>query len=150
MRILVLSGLPGSGKSTHAQKLAGQLKRVDIISADDYFNQPDGSWAFDPTKIGEAHASCMRRFVQRCLVPHDDVDTVIVDNTSLSVAEIAPYMAVASAYGHSAEVVRIKCNPNIAFERQSHGVPFNTFMHMFANQRELVLPPWWVVSEVNV
>lgn len=154
MQVLVLSGLPGSGKSTYVNHLLAETRErgqmVAVVSADDFFIQPDGAWVFDPTKIGEAHADCLKRFVAYCQDPVAfNANLCIVDNTNLSIAEIAPYMAFAQAYGHEAKVVRIKCPGDVAFARQTHGVPLERFMHMFANQRELVLPPWWPTETID-
>ena len=158
MKVIVLSGLPGSGKSTWAKKTVVEMGADNlgaILSADDFFTQPDGSWVFDPTKIGDAHADCLRKFIAHCQHQRmlEEVGIplrlCIVDNPNLSIAEIAPYMAIAQAYGHEATVVRISCSPQQAFERQIHGVSFGTFLHMFATQRDLVLPPWWPSETVD-
>lgn len=115
MQILVLSGLPGAGKSTHVQQLIADAcargQAAAAVSADDFFIQPDGAWVFDPAKIGDAHAACLQRFIAHCQAR--DLDVCIVDNTNLSIAEIAPYMAIAQAYGHQAKVVTIKCNAEV-------------------------------------
>ena len=46
--LYILRGIPGSGKTTHAKRLAGT--NGVIISADDYFMR-DGEYCFDASKF---------------------------------------------------------------------------------------------------
>ena len=55
--MFILRGVPGSGKSTLAAKLQAAYK-ADVFEADMYFYKA-GAYAFDPTKLAEAHAWCM-------------------------------------------------------------------------------------------
>ena len=51
--LILLRGLPGSGKSTLA-KIILQLRSTDepeVLSADDFFEDKEGDYNFDPTKI---------------------------------------------------------------------------------------------------
>lgn len=151
MQIIVVSGLPGAGKTTYVQLMIAQAcagaQAAASLSADDFFIQSDGSWVFNPAKIRDAHAHCLKRFIAHCQA--GDLDLCIIDNTNLTVAEIAPYMAIAQAYGHVASVLTITCSAEIAFARQIHGVSLDRFMHMFANLRERELPPWWPAAELS-
>jgi adenylate kinase family enzyme len=47
-----MRGIPGSGKSTTAKKLAGETGKIH--STDNYF-MVDGEYKFDPSKIREYH-----------------------------------------------------------------------------------------------
>lgn len=60
-RVIVMSGVSGSGKSTHAEKLA-KVNDGTIVSADQFFERTDG-YLFDPSKLGEVRAFCFRRFI---------------------------------------------------------------------------------------
>jgi len=55
--LILMRGLPGSGKSTAAVKLAEgtSSNRHRLLAADDFFVQL-GIFAFDATKAGEAYA----------------------------------------------------------------------------------------------
>ena len=94
-RIIVLQGVSGSGKSTAAKAAAQGFRvagrSVAIVSADDYFMRVhvDGStsYEFDPSKLGEAHASCFRRYLDAL---QTGVDVIFVDNTSTTTMEVAP------------------------------------------------------------
>jgi len=70
---------------------------------------------------------------------------LVVDNTGTSVAEVAPYAALAGAFGHSLRIVTIICDPTVAWKRNSHGVPFETIFRMDRRLRDetALLPPYW-------
>jgi len=132
-RVIVLSGLPGSGKSTWAKEKLGKLAsgRVPndiyppgtirahengiLISADLFFMKEDSEgkeeYVFSPEKIGEAHASCFRNFIWAMEESHrgstKSLDLIIIDNTNLSTEEIAPYMLGAAAFGYESEIFSI-------------------------------------------
>jgi predicted kinase len=150
--VIVLSGLPGSGKSYYTKK----LENFKSFSADDFFINEEGVYKFDHTKIGEAHAECFRKYVEY-LQSEDEYARqyglngvpVVVDNTNLTAAEIAPYVAAANAYGWPVRIVNISCPPDVAFKRQTHNVPLAAYMHMFANFRDRKLPPYWKQETVK-
>ena len=152
---IVLQGVSGSGKSTYARKLvvdhpATDWKGTVIISADDYFTSDSGDYRFDPSKLSAAHNYCMRTFLAY-LDAETTYSLIIIDNTSTTAVEIAPYMAVALAYGYEAEVHRL-AYPGVetAFNRNVHNVPKATIISQsirIANER---LPPWWKLVNVEV
>lgn len=143
-KVVILSGIPGSGKSTLAQSLR-VTPDVVVCSADDLFVE-NGVYRFDLAKLGHAHRACWRKF-QRAL--QDGLELVVVDNTNLSAAEIAPYVLPAEAWGYQVEIVRVHCDPAVAFARQTHGVPAEGFARMVEafNKRDVM--PWWSVEDVD-
>lgn len=143
MKVVVMSGIPGSGKSTLAAQLfdAGTAR----FSADDFF-MVGGEYRFDPAKIGEAHNACLRGFV--AAIQSDVHSTLVVDNTNLSIAEIAPYAALAQAFGAELEILTVRCDPAIAAARNVHGVPAERVAAMAAQLEARQLPPWWPAREV--
>jgi predicted kinase len=95
---IILRGLPGSGKSTWVQALQaalGPTSKTCIGSADHFFEQPDGSYAWEKSRLTEAHEACRRAFREgleaRCAL-------VILDNTCVSRSEFAEYLALAEAH----------------------------------------------------
>ncbi|NXV81798.1 N42L2 protein, partial [Atlantisia rogersi] len=52
--LLILRGLPGSGKSTLSRILLGQSRDGIIFSTDDYFRQQDG-YTYSAAQLGDAH-----------------------------------------------------------------------------------------------
>lgn len=130
----VLRGMSGSGKSTLARKLGGT-----VVSADDLFETPEG-YQFDPARIGEAHNACFRAFIEALQAGHE---RVIVDNTNTMVAEMAPYMLAAGAYGYEVKILEVRCSVETALERNIHEVPEEAIRAMAEALETVELPPWW-------
>jgi predicted kinase len=114
-RVIIMRGLPGSGKSTYAKSIRG----AHIVSADDFFMVGD-KYCYDPTKIGAAHVDCMRRFLDFL---SSATDCVVVDNTNVTMKEITPYRLVALAMGYSVEIVEIHATVGACIASNTHDVP---------------------------
>jgi hypothetical protein len=155
MSVIIVRGIPGSGKTTWVESKYGQLVRPlrkhetvregtngVILSTDDIFVGP-GGYLFDYTKLGEAHAECLRVYVR--FIQKDADYPVIVDNTNTTIAELAPYAQLATAYGHKLEIVTLVCDPVKAHARNVHGVNAKTTLYLDRNLRKSLddLPPWW-------
>jgi predicted kinase len=147
--VVVLRGISGSGKSTLAQELVQKTPAsIAWVSADQYFTDEDGGYHFDPAKLGEAHGDCLRQFVRNLQVDATygvKNSLVIVDNTNTTVAEAAPYMALAAAYGFNALLVTLDADPRKAALRNVHGVSPETtdaqYVRLTAETPRL--PPFW-------
>jgi hypothetical protein len=169
MTVHIMIAAPGAGKS----KLAKELIKEGgtIVSADSYFESwnretSKDEYNFDVTKLGEAHASCLRRFTS-ILVDMDngrtDCENLVVDNTNSSLVEIAPYYALARAYGHKGSKA-LEGKPDIVFHRflanrhelehvyfprNVHGVPLHAVMAIGKRVWELEFPPFWEFELVD-
>ena len=138
--VIILSGVSGSGKSTYARTRLGS---ADVVSADSYFYSiGGGKYAFDASKLSEAHGACFRRFIQ--LLQHTDENTIVVDNTNTTSEEIAPYVLGAQAFGATVEICTLKGDyVNV------HGVPEMTIEAQRTRIENRKLPPWWKNSEIR-
>lgn len=152
MRVIIMSGIPGAGKGRWIEEFIDGHTREDFrtfftVSADSFFETVDG-YRFDPSLLPMAHGTCLRRFVSYCQesVP---TQTIIVDNTNTTIAEIAPYYALAQAYGHSVTLVTIEADPIVAHARNVHGVPLASCERGAANLAARVIPPFWDLTQIR-
>lgn len=143
-QVVLLSGVPGSGKSTYTRALQG---RVVVCSADHWFER-SGSYQFAPHELPQAHGACLRRFTEA--LQANDCDVLVVDNTNTSVVELAPYYALAAAYGAPVRLVTVTCDPTVAHSRNTHGVPLVGVQRMAEAIRNRLLPPFWEVEQVSL
>ena len=90
-KVTLLRGISGAGKSTYA---ATNYPGAFVVSADSFFTFADG-YKFNPTRLGEVHGLCLLNFLDAAQRGRN----VVVDNTNITVEEIAPYYALAEAYG---------------------------------------------------
>lgn len=93
--LYLIRGIPGSGKSTFAAQLflSGIVQKV--AEADDYFTQEDGSYVFDPKKLGAAHSHCQQKTREYLSLGY----SVAVSNTSTTESEVDIYAKIAERYG---------------------------------------------------
>lgn len=152
MKVKILCGVSGSGKSTY---IANNFPKAVVCSADHFFLADNGEYVFDVKKLSEAHAYCLRKFVQHLQSPGlagGQVGVLVVDNTNTSMQEVAPYAALANAYGFDTEIIILQADPVEAHKRNRHNVPLKSVMGQFDRLRglEKSLPPWWAVNKVRV
>jgi predicted kinase len=96
MKILILlRGLPGSGKSTFAKSISHAA--VGHIEADMFFMK-DGKYKFDASKLRDAHTWC-HDIVKDWMNPFG-FETIIVSNTFTQKWEMEPYYKLAEQYGY--------------------------------------------------
>jgi len=110
--LIIIRGIPGSGKNTFAELLGPA-----ICTADDYFMDINGNYNFRREGLGRAHAWCQRKcelFMKRCITP------TIVANTSTTEKELKPYILMAEKYGYRVFSVIVE---NRHFGKNLHDVP---------------------------
>lgn len=134
-----MRGIPGSRKSTWVKK---NLPSAVVVSADSFF-MVDGHFRYEAAKIGQAHAHCLRGFALMVAgLPQPLPDSLVVDNTNITVAELAPYVALGLAWGHEVRIVQMKCL-SAEMPYNEHGVPFWVVQGMSTTLATEKLPAWW-------
>lgn len=131
--MLICRGVPGQGKSFLAKQIQLYNNKVgiktEIFSTDNFWMLADGTYRFDPARLGIAHQWNQRQ-VEIALDREnvsDIPDCVIIDNTNLRFEELIPYLKIAKYRGVSVfEVVPNTpwmYNIDECVKRNQHGVP---------------------------
>lgn len=126
--LYIMRGLPGSGKTTIARRLAGEDGVMH--AADDYFYDEDGVYRWNPSKIGAAHGQCKARTRQAL---EEGVPVVVVHNTNTMRKEMKPYLDMAKEFDYMVSVVSVfdggLTDQQLA-DRNSHNVPVDAIARM--------------------
>lgn len=124
--LILLRGLPGSGKTTLA-KIILQLRSTDepeVLSADDFFEDKEGEYNFDPTKLKEAHNYCQFRCSERM---RQQKAKIVVANTFTQEWEMHEYIKMAERYNYRVHTVIVE---NRHGNENVHGVPEDKLQQM--------------------
>jgi predicted kinase len=105
--LLLVRGLPGSGKSTFAETLVG---KDNVYSADDFFTDSEGGYNYNPSRIQEAHLFCLGNVKQRMIHDTDNAftSTIAVTNTFTQEWEMEKYYIIAKQYGYTVHTIVVE------------------------------------------
>lgn len=95
VKLFIIRGVPGTGKSTHAQKIKEIIPDSVIFEADQYFINKNGEYNFNPKKLHQAHEWC----IWRCDNALRLGLTAIVSNTFIKKKDMNPYFEMCKKYG---------------------------------------------------
>jgi predicted kinase len=95
LKLILIRGLSGSGKSTYAKKLVAEDPSLSHYEADMYFYNDEGKYEFNPKLLPKAHSWCKDQTEKDLR----NGKSVIVSNTFTQRWEIAPYIELGKQYG---------------------------------------------------
>ena len=96
--LIILRGLPGSGKTSFAKYMFSN----NVFEADQYFVDSDGNYNFDATKLHAAHTDCQKRVEDLMKISETTQygSEIVVSNTSTTENELKPYYDLAEKYDY--------------------------------------------------
>ncbi len=119
-KLILIRGLPGSGKTTLAKQLALELD-AKHFEADMYFETADGKYLFDPQQLRAAHEWCFQQ-TRKWLAKGKPV---IVSNTFVRHWEMERYLNYCKKKGIDVEIK--VCDGDY---QSVHDVPLETIEKM--------------------
>ena len=119
-QLVLVRGLPGSGKSTFAQALAAtDFKHFEA----DMYHMRNGVYEFDASRVRDAHKWCQESAMAALL----EGKSVVVSNTFTQKFEMQPYRDFAAEHDITVHIVEMKRNFGSV-----HNVPFDVLERMAA------------------
>ena len=104
--LVIVRGIPGSGKSTFAEYCVKKLAEANITAAhcesDDYWMH-NGVYKFDARFLHRAHEWCFKKVFES----FKNNKIVFVTNTFTQMKELNPYLKEAAQHGLKVTVVRM-------------------------------------------
>ena len=153
-RLILMKGLPGSGKSHTAAKIAASLPDCVVFSTDEFFMK-DGVYTFQRKFLGDAHHWNQMRF-QRAV--ENLTPNIIIDNTNVTISELKNYSDYAHYQGYDLTIaeptsewwlehrhmfyskkanrVALRKFAQLLGEKNTHGVPFWSIERMIWKWQE--------------
>ncbi|NXX92200.1 N4BP2 protein, partial [Centropus bengalensis] len=115
--LVLLRGVPGSGKTYLARALLEDNPGGIVLSTDDYFYK-HGQYHYDPDCLGEAHDWNRKRAKEAFEMR---ITPIIIDNTNIQAWEMKPYVTLIILFCHSTMQI---CNVSLFLNhrRNIHGV----------------------------
>tara|TARA_B100000886_G_scaffold22452_1_gene14279 strand:+ start:370 stop:849 length:480 start_codon:yes stop_codon:yes gene_type:complete len=127
MRLILIRGLPGSGKTTLGKKWAGK----HCYAADDFFYLlGNGQYNFDPTRLPEAHEYCQTLVLRDMAL---EVPVISVANTFTQEWELQSYAIMCITQNYKLEIVDLYdagLSDEQLADRNTHDVPIESIRRM--------------------
>ncbi|KAM6220876.1 NEDD4-binding protein 2 [Rhynchocyon petersi] len=146
--LILLRGLPGSGKSFLARALRDDNPSGVIFSTDDYF-YINGQYQFDVKYLKEAHEWNEQRAKEAF---EGKVSPIIIDNTNLQAWEMKPYVVLSQKHKYKV-IFREpetwwKFKPKELARRTIHGISKEKLARMLEHYQRFVSVPVIMSSSV--
>jgi ABC-type molybdenum transport system ATPase subunit/photorepair protein PhrA len=116
-QLILLRGLPGSGKSTMAKMIVGNEKEYRHKEADMFFVDGEGNYKFKPSQLYEAHKWCQEEVEFMMKYEHSPI---VVSNTFTQEWEMESYYKLAEKYDYRVHSLIVE---NRHGGINEHGVP---------------------------
>ena len=146
--VVILRGLPGSGKSFLSHNCSEHLSsasKFTICGADDYFME-EGSYKFKPNLLPKAHTYCLSQFLNAL---SSEKEIVVVDNTNSQLWEYQIYVYLCEILGCNYQILEVPCPTSTIAEmyrsRCIHNIDppaMERILHRWEeDERAVLIPP---------
>lgn len=125
--LIIMRGLPGSGKSTISQLIRNNYVS-SYFSTDLYWIDENGEYKFDIRLLSTAHKWCQQQ-VQDHINCNDPI--IIVDNTNLATAEYMTYVKMINDTNYKLLIISVDVTTDTSNKRNQHNVPYDTILTMY-------------------
>lgn len=119
-KFYVIRGIPGCGKTKLAEELRLLYTEMDkivlICEANQYFER-NGEYNYSPSLLEKAHEDCRNKVISAL---SDDVEVIILTNTSTMFWEFEEYLKLAEEFGYETTVMTVE---NYHNGKSPHNVP---------------------------
>lgn len=126
-KLIILRGLPGSGKSRIAKRLVGN----GVIHSTDNYLSKKGKYEFDHDNIARYHRF---NLIDSIRSMKKGISPIIIDNTNIMAFHCMNYVEQGKIYGYEIEVIEADTpwvfDVEELVKRNSHGVPRDTIIDM--------------------
>jgi NEDD4-binding protein 2 len=136
--LIIMRGVPGSGKSFLAKSLAGKLGGK-VFSTDKILTNSE-HYLWSSEMVFEGHR------INEELVKHSmslKEKVIIVDNTNLMPTQTQPYITLSKQFGYAVEVhepnTPWRYNVQLLLKHGTHPVPEEVITHMVKTWQEMPL-----------
>lgn len=114
MKLYIIRGLPGSGKTTKALDIIKLFPGTEHYEADMWFLNSEGEYKFNSSELKNAHAWCKDNVYKAMC----EGKSVIVSNTFVKRWEYMPYVELALEHNYEVEILVMS-----SAYKSIHGVP---------------------------
>lgn len=129
--LILMRGLPGSGKSTRAAELQPDLR---MHCSADHFYMVNGEYKFDINLRSIAHGLC---FAKARLLMNAGCSPVVIDNTNCQKSDYEKYVRLAEELDYKVQFETPKTDwawdVDECFKRNTHNVPREIIANMKNN-----------------
>lgn len=102
--LILLRGLPGSGKSALAEVLS-ENNKYPVLSIDSYFTDVNGNYDFRYNENHLAYKACESQTEAQMKL---EIEKIVLDNTFTMDWEMEPYHKMASVFGYRVFVLTVE------------------------------------------